>query len=184
MIIALLLTVSLSFAQDQLAKGSAIVGGSFGFSSMGGDLYENADGDGMTMIALDVAYQRFFLDMPLAFGLGFGYTSMSQGDDKLSSMMITPMATYFFKIANDKMLPFVNLGFSIDSASEEWTGGDESGSGTTLGLKAGMYYLLGDHLAVVPAFSYMMPSFEWDSWDKSYSGSVIMLSVGLAGFIY
>ena len=183
-VIALLFVVSLSLAQDQLAKGSAIVGGSFSFSSYGGDLYENFDGDGFTLIALDAAYQRFFLDMPLALGLGLGYTSFSQGDDKNSTLYFTPMGTYFFKIANEKMLPFASLAFRINSASMEFTGGDDSGSGTTIGLKGGLYYLLSDHLAVVPALTYMMPSFEWDSGGGSNSGSAIMLSVGLAGFIY
>ncbi len=182
--IAIIAIVSLVFAGGPVEKGSNIVAGGIAFGSYGGDLYEDANEDGMSMFNIDVTYARFFLDMPLAIGLRFGFNSFSQGDNKNSEMTVGPGVAYYFKLTNEQMLPYVLVAFGFTTASWETANADDSGSGTTIAIEGGLDYLLGDHLAVSPSIFYWMPSMEMDSWGESYSGSVFGVKVGLTGFIY
>lgn len=182
---ALLVCVSFVFAQGgPVDKGSNIIAGSIGFTTASGDLYENAAGDGQTAFSIVPSYWRFLIDQ-LAVGVRLGYMSTSQGDNKDSQLSIGPHVSYFFKLTNEKMFPFVTAAFTYNTHGMEWTGGDQNGSGTTFAIEAGLGYALGDHYAVLPQVGYYMDSFKWDVTDaESNSGSRIMVSIGLAGFIY
>lgn len=110
--LTLLITSALVFSQGPIDKNSNLVMGSIGYMSMSGDLYED-DGKGITMLTLGTEYYRFVIDQ-LGLGLKLAYNSTNMYDEiKSSGLNIGPSATYFFKLANPNLIPFVNAAFTF-----------------------------------------------------------------------
>ena len=82
------------FAQEYpVDKGSKMVLGGITFSSIGGDLYENSDGDRATYINVMPSF-GYFVIPGLAIGADLLYDRTSQGDDTENTLGIGPKVIY------------------------------------------------------------------------------------------
>ena len=167
-------------AQDYLTdKGHSFMSGSFAFSSAGGDLYENRDGDNLVIFQFGYSYAYFFSD-GFAVGPKFFYASQSQGDASLSTVGIGAHATYFFggqksETVKGTFLPYLGLSFIYQSMS---AGGiSENSTGTIFSFGIGAMYMITETAALMTEFGYQMDSIE------SVSGNRINLTGGLAVFL-
>jgi hypothetical protein len=196
-----LLLVGSAFAGEAgtMKKGGWFMEGGWtaGFSSAGGDLNKNADGDSYTAMNFSPCLGYFFMD-----GLGIGalidYASTKQGDDKSTYLAFGPKAYYYIgasssDIDKGKLVPFVTASFTMGSETfkTKYLSADyetkEKGYDINFGL--GGVYMLEKSLGVSAEVSYTMQSRKSKQskpvdtdWSDSVSGSVIGLGIGVKGF--
>jgi len=111
-----------SMAQiSPVGKGSVIISGNFSFSSAGGELNENSDGDRLTTIEFDPA-ANFFVSPGLAVGGKLLFSRSSQGDENSTTWGIGPEINYFFHNSEEiseaagETYPFIQAGFYYSSS--------------------------------------------------------------------
>jgi hypothetical protein len=176
-VMILLLAATPIFAQKAIMKGAWDLGGSFTFSSAGGDLYKNAAGDGQSTIqfAPDLGY--FFMDH-FSVGLLINYMSWSQGDNKMSDFTFGPRLNYYFEKMGSGN-PYVHLSYLMGSSKTD----PGAHKYSTSNLKLGVGYLawLSDYVALNPMITYSMDSGKPDG-GTSTSGSVLGIGIGFKIF--
>jgi hypothetical protein len=198
--LTLLLAASVFGEAGTMKKGSWFMEGGWtaGFSSAGGDLHKNADGDSYTAMNFSPCLGYFFMD-----GLGIGalidYSSTKQGDNKSTYLAFGPKAYYYIgassnDIEKGKLVPFVTASFTMGSETfksknllNEESESKEKGTDFSFGL--GGVYMLEKSLGVSAELSYTSQSRKWKTskpvdtdWSDSVSGSVIGLGIGVKGF--
>lgn len=185
---ALLLAATVS-AEGPVDKGSVIVGGGFSFTSNGGDLYENFEGDGQTFITF-MPNLAFFVAPSIAVGGEIIFQKSSQGDYSESGFGIGPSVAYFFNTDPTRteikgaVYPYVELYFQYIKLSMDDGGGDDKANLTAFGGKGGIMYMLTKHWAVNSNLYYQSESLKPDGADDSISGSTLGLSVGVTAFLF
>ncbi len=179
-------------AQDMpVRKGNWMIDGSLGFSSSGGDLYENADGDGTTTITIAPEAMYFLMDQ-LGVGLVLNYSSTSQGDESSSDLSIGPRVAYFFKTGDPKFYPFLGAGVFFGSHSHD-NGVDGAGhseytnSMTTIAVSGGVMYMVNTHVGLSAFLNYEMVSLKYDEdlkyQDDTRDGNIFSIMVGFNWFL-
>ena len=94
LVLPLIFLCGSAFAQSfPTDKGSKMVSGSFSFSSMGGDLYEE-DGDRIMLIQFTPSVS-YFTEPGFAFGGKLMLLRYSIGDHSLTAWSIGPQLLYF-----------------------------------------------------------------------------------------
>lgn len=178
-IVVLLLAVPVLFAQDALMKGALDLGGSFGFTSQSGDLYENAAGDGQSVITFAPDMGYFLMDN-LSLGLLLDYSSRSQGDDKASTFMYGPKLNYYLG-AMGSGNPFVHAAFIFGSSTTEVGGTEFKHSTSEMQFGAGYLVWLNDHVGLDVLLGYSMDSITPDGGD-AVKGSAFGIMIGFKMF--
>ena len=170
---------SFSFSQEfAVDKGAMIVAGTASFMLQGGDLYENADGDGITSftIAPSVIY---FLAPNIGLGGSVAYSSMSQGDESYNSLSVGPVVGYFFGTASSTSYPFLAAGFQYLTM-----GNGSSISGTDIRLGGGVIFTMKEHIGISIEAGYHIQSLKPEGADESTSGNIIAVGIGIAGLLF
>lgn len=165
-------------------RGTQLVSGVLSFSSQGGDLYENFDGDGITTVSI-VPSVFYFVTPSIGIGGDLSLTRQSQGDFSNTVWGAGPKAGYFFN-SGSSTIPYVAVGWNYLSIGA--SNGDESESeGGTRWKFAGGVLLRRDHLGIVMELGYSRDSFSVEGFDgdnESFAGSIISLGIGFAGLLY
>lgn len=173
-----------SFPTD---KGSMILMGGFAFSSAGGDLYENRDGDRFMSIQFDPSLS-YFVTPGLALGGQFSLERDSQGDYTATTWGIGPRLAYFVggnqprASAKGTTLPYVGVSFLYLNSSVDWNG-DDSASGTMIGFGIGFLNMLTNTVGFFGEAGYQIDNMEPEDGD-SESGNQITAGLGITAFIY
>ena len=183
-----------AIAQDSpISKGSYQLGGGISFQSWGGDLYENGDGDGETVIEFN-PFVNYFIANGLAIGGELDFSSASQGDAKSSGFGIGPQISYYFNVGQrtetkGSIYPYIGASFSY--ATTTFNGGDPGDvdikfSGTEIGLFGGAAYMLNEYVAIFGQLEYDIHSLKMTEpvESDSESGKVLQLFTGFTFFLY
>ena len=159
--------------------GSIVLGGSVSFTSSGGDLYENAEGDRATTITINPR-ALFFVMRGLAVGGDVLISTSSQGDFDSTTLGIGPAAYYFFGGPNARIYPFIGASVGYAKVSVE----DFDGSGLVYGPTAGVAFLLSESVALTTAATYRMENVSIDEIDEDVDGNVFSIDVGIQAFMH
>ena len=174
-----------SFPTD---KGSKIVAGEFAFSSAGGDLYENSDGDRLTTIELD-PFISYFLTPGLALGGNFLLERMSQGDWSLTTWGIGPRLIYFIggsqpiSTVKGKTYPFLDAAFLYIKNTFKYDSDESSSLGTMIRFGGGILHMLSDSVGLFGEAVYSIDSIKPEDGD-SESGNQFNIAAGFTFFLY
>jgi len=154
------------------------------WSSSEGDLYENAAGDAQTSLNIGaLGYQaqiEWFVIDGLAIGGVVGYESEEQGDESETSTIIGPMVSYYFQM-DQMLIPYAGIGYIYNSTEEDDGVTTNESTFTTIRLKAGLAYMLGNNLSLFGEFSYDMDEMEPDGGD-TIEGTEMMIAAGIKAF--
>jgi len=187
-LVAFLLLTGITFgAEYPVDKGSTMISGGFGFANASGNLYEDSKGNSATTLQIDSRVLRFVIPN---FGLGGAVklSRASQGDNSNTMLAIGPELGYFVGGPDSKTYPFFGMGFGyLRNSFERGSWGGEkyefTSSGTKFWFGAGVAFMVGSHLAIGCEGTYNLDNLKPED-GKSESGSILILSVGLAGFIF
>lgn len=179
LVLFLLMAPPLAGQEGPIEQGSMIIGGSVGFSSFGGELYEDSDGDRFSSILLNPR-ALFFVASGLAIGGDLFVERQSQGDFEATTIAVGPAVAYFFGDIDSDAYPFLSATVGYGSVS---TSGFD-GSGVVFGGSAGVAFMLSRSVALTAAGSYRMEHISIDQADQKFSGNVISLQLGVEAFLH
>ena len=163
-------------------KGSNMFGITAGFVSASGGLYEE-DGESFTAILL-MPHTVYFFVPNLGFGGDLLLLHTRQGNTGISTLGLGPKGMFFFGGRYSKAYPYLTSGFYYVRNTIDYGKHDHTVSGTRLKLGGGASIMIADHLGLLMEASYNLDNFEAEDNGKSESGNGVILSVGLAGFIF
>ena len=178
--LVVLLFHSFAFSQDfAVDKGSILFAGMATFSTSGGDLYENADGDRLMNMSIEPSVS-YFVIQNVGVGLKASYNSASQGDYSSTALGAGPSLAYFLGDAESNMFPYLGAGFLYLTATED----DYTLSGTNIAINVGVLVPVRKNLGIMIDAGYHMMSLKHENWDEAESGNIIMVGIGIAGILY
>jgi hypothetical protein len=179
---AILLIAFCGIASVQTGQGAIWVGGSGGFTSSGGDLYGGGEDnkDRASLIALTPIVE-YFVDPNLFIGPGLNWQHASQGEYSVNRLGIGARIGYAFPSGGSNPIPYLGASFLFNSASHD---GESSGSGTSILLGGGICVLAAKHAGITFEAGYQMDSWKGEHWDKSETGNIILVSIGVVGLVY
>jgi hypothetical protein len=187
----LLLTGTAFGAEYPVDKGSTLISGGFSFTNATGNLYEDSEGNSTKMLSFAPSVLGFVVPN-LALGGNVEFAWASQGDFSMTTLAIGPKIAYFVGQPNSKAYPYFSMGFNFlrDTFEEEeyvgWGGYEKveyTISGTRFYFGAGLYNMVGSHLAIGFEGTYNLDTLKPED-GKSESGSIFLVTVTLAGFIF
>lgn len=178
----LLLSFSATFAFSQdyaVDKGGFILSGTGSFTSQGGDLYEDFEGNRLSTFSLTSA-ANYFVVRNVFIGAGVAYTRVSQGEDSMSTIGVGPTVGYAFGKAEGKSYPYIATGIQFYSVGAN----DETISGTSILVSAGIIFSIKKHIGLVLEIGYNFQTLKHEDWAESESGNAFVVSIGIAGLIF
>lgn len=177
LVLALATTAS---AQDYAVdQGSLVLGGTVSFTSEGGDLNENADGDRANSLLLNPSV-LYFVTPGLGIGGDLYVEYASQGDFSATAIGVGPEVAYFFGGPDSSVYPFVAGTISYVSLSSDFF--DASGIG--FGLSAGAAFMLTQSVALTAQADYEISNVTFEQTDNTESGNTFRLAMGIAAFLF
>ena len=167
--------ISLVFSGDIIAeKNVTMLSVSGSYSSLGGDLFADAEDNSLTIMQFSPTINHFV--MPNIYvGLGLDMMSMSQGDLDYSSTSVGINAGYVFKGYVEKIYPYLGVGYRMVSADDV--------SGNDMFIGAGAIIPAAEKVGLTLDIGYHFDSMEIDGVDGTFSGNRISLGIGIAGFL-
>jgi len=183
---AMMTLVALTFmtSVSMASQGGIIFDGDVGFSMLSGDAYENADGDGITMIGLGASVGYFVIDN-LTVGGTLVFDHMSMGDVSERTIGIGPEVAYYFgtEWIEKSVHPFVKGAFIYNMVSSDDGTDDFSDTVMSFGAGAGALYMFTESLGFYGQVGFMMDkwSFDDDRNADDLDGTEIMVSIGIVG---
>jgi len=178
----LLLSFSATFAFSQdyaVDKGGFILSGTGSFTSQGGDLYEDFEGNRLATFSL-TSTVNYFVVRNVFIGAGLAYTRMSHGDASMSTIGIGPTVGYAFGKAESKSYPYIDTSIHFYSIGAD----GETTSGTNILISAGMIFSIKEHLGLILEIGYNFQNLKHEDWAESESGNAFVISIGIAGLIF
>jgi hypothetical protein len=171
---------SLGFgAEYAVDKGGNIFGITAGFINASGDLYEDQKGNSSTTVLLMPSLAHCVV-RNFGFGGDFLFIHSKQGGIAIATLGLGPKAMFFFGGKESKAYPYLTSGFyyvrnSIDGYTI---------SGTRFKFGGGTSMMVASHLGLLMEASYNWDNLKPEHEKKSTSGNMVILSMGLAGFIF
>jgi hypothetical protein len=164
----LLLAIS-AFLSAQISQGTIQTGGAISFTS------QSVDGqdDALSTLTVNPVFGYFFNENFSA-GVIVNLLRQSLGDQTNSVYGFGPELRYYF--GSDKMIPFLNAAFLLNSMSISGSNGDISFK--TIRFGAGLDYFLTDAVAIEPAITFSM-----NSGDDIVKNSIFGVAVGFSIFL-
>lgn len=168
-----------SYAID---KGVIIADGVVSFTSAGGDLNEDGEGNKATSFLLNPTLGTFLMPN-LAGGLELLYASNTQGDHKTSSFGLGPKVAYYIGDSSTDLYPFVG-------ASAVWVKGKHENSNDyeetqfNINLAVGATKLVAKNVGITAKVTYTMESYKPENADEATKGNKLSIGVGISTFIY
>jgi hypothetical protein len=180
--VAILLVAFSSVASAQTGAGAMWIGGTAGFTSRGGDLYGQGD-ERATSFSLDPIV-NYFVAPNLFIGPVLSLARSSAGDNSDTDLGIGVRIGYAFGSKGSKSIPYLSSAFKFTSSNYK-SGSDESkSSGTSIVLGGGVCFLVAKHAGINVEAGYHIDSYKPKDADKSISGNIISVGVGVTGIIY
>ena len=187
MFILFLLQTQLSAQSSPLGKGSTMLLGSFRFSTAGGDLYENSDGERLVTIEFSPSAGYFF-SPGFSLGLQLNYTSTSRGEVSVKSYDIGPQVAYFFganATTNENkrsVYPFLTASYLFKGISYDNNTNNTSQTGSKLRFGLGVEFLIQESAGLFLLAAYDIDSQKYEDSD-SISGNQFGLYAGFNIFL-
>ena len=183
-----ILVVSLfGLASAQTGAGAIWIGGTAGFSSSGGDLYEYGDEGRRTWIGLSPVVD-YFVAPNLFIGPALSLSRSTQGDYSNTSFDIGAAVGYALGSGGGSMIPFLKGVFQFSSSTTKDTYNDQEteskSSGTSISVGGGLLFPVAKHAGITVEAKYYMDSWKPEGADKSTSGNIIAIEVGVLGMLY
>lgn len=167
-------------AQDYaIDQGALVLDGTISYSSDGGELFENAEGDRANTALLNPSV-LYFVSPGLAIGGELYVENASQGDFSVTTIGVGPELTYFFGGPESTVYPFLSAGLSYASLSSDFF--DASGIG--FGFGAGAAFMLTTSVAITGGGAYQISNLSVDQTDATLSGNTFRLELGVAAFLF
>lgn len=163
------------YATDQ---GSFVLGGTASFSSQGGDLHEDADGDRLNTLSLN-PYVLYFITPGLGIGGELGVARATQGDDDATTIGVGPTVAYYFGEAASTVRPFVEVHAGYQSISSDFF----DASGWMVGGGGGAAVMLSPTVALTLSGVYEIQNVSVENFDD-VDGDEFRLEAGVAAFIF
>lgn len=173
------LAVPVAAQEGPIDPGSVVLGGSVGFTSSGGELYENAQGDRLNTLRLNPT-ALFFVASGLALGGDLFVQRQTQGDFDSTTLAVGPAVAYLFGDSESTVYPFISG--TVGYASVTTSGMD--GSGLAFGGSAGAAFMLTRSVAIRASGNYRLNNMSIDQLDESYSGDAVSLLIGVEAFVF
>lgn len=179
----MVLSLPVSAAYYAIDKGSIQLGGTIGFESWGGDLYEDADEESQSHLDFE-PFVGYFLIPNLSLGTHVTFSSFTHGDYKNSIFGIGPVATYYLGGEYSKFFPFISARFDYRKSSTEIDGNESPDVTTTvIGFAGGITTMVSKNVGIRAMLFYEMDSQEVEDSD-SVDGNKIGLRIGIESFIW
>lgn len=172
-------------AGSPIDKGSLIVGGGAAFSSMGGELYEDGNGDGVTILLLAPEVGTFVAPN-VAISAQLVYGSVSFGDDKISAVGIGPRIRYYFGqpqpsgLVKGTTYPYMTASFLWGQLDVD---DDDGYSLTSYSFGGGITYMMANSVGLFGEINFRNDSIKEDDYE-SESGSSLGIWAGFTLFIW
>jgi hypothetical protein len=170
-----------SFAVD---KKASIISGSVSFTSQGGEIFEDLDGNKVTSFTFTPNFNHF-ITKNFFIGGSLELSTESQGDYSSNGFGIGPQIGYAFGGPQSKAYPYLDLGILYYKVNADYGGGDSmqlSGSDILLGF--GVIVPIKAHIGLIFEGGYQMLNLNDKDTDSSYSGNIFSIAVGIAGLIF
>jgi len=185
--VLVLFAFSAMAAESPIDKGSMIVGGSAYFMTQSGDLYKVGD-ESPTTIAFMPEF-GYFIAPSIMIGAMVHFENYKIGDSKQTFLAFGPMIAYYFNMnptqIKGAIYPYVKGMFMMGTEKYE-NGGTEKYSGTQFGGKAGINFMLADHVALDFGVLFTSDSFKQKepTETESVSGTTIQVGAGIQAFVF
>jgi len=180
MVFALVALPATASAQEYpVDRGSMVLGGSVSWTSSGGDLYENSDGDRLNSLLLNPEVMYFV--MPgLAIGGELYVERASQGDFDATTIAVGPQISYYFGGPTSSVYPFLSamVGYA-DMSSDAF-----DASGLAFGFTGGAAFMLSRSVALTAGATYQLQNLSVDQLDESVDSNAFALQLGVQAFLY
>ncbi|MBN1895187.1 outer membrane beta-barrel protein [bacterium] len=183
---AILLVSLAGLASAQTGAGAMWIGGTAGFASAGGDLY-GAD-ERSTNISLNPVL-NYFVAPNIFIGPALSFDRSSQGDWSSTSFDIGAAVGYTLGSGSGgSMIPFLKGIFQFTSSTTKDTYNNQETeskhSGTNIVLGGGLLFPVAKHAGITVEAGYHLVSRKHEGADKSTSGNIIAIGVGVLGLLH
>jgi hypothetical protein len=175
----ILFSFSFAFAQTSAVdRGAVIMSGMASYNSQGGDLFKDSKGNRFNIVTL-APNLNIFIVPNISLGIGLAYNKQSQGDSSLSSLSFGPSIGYFTGEPGSNSYPYVSAGIHYTRIGET-----NKITGSDFIIAAGAISAIRKHAGIVIEASIHMLKLKGENWNKSVSGNVFMIGIGVAGLIF
>lgn len=164
-------------------KGSNMFGITAGFINASGDLYEDAEGNSSSTILIMPNLAHCFVPN-FGFGGDLLLLHYKQGDAGESLLGLGPKAMFFFGGNDSKAYPYLTLGLYYVRNTTDYGKYDYTVSGTRFKFGGGASIMIVSHLGLLMEASYNWDNLKGEKAKKSEDGSMVIVSMGLAGFTF
>jgi hypothetical protein len=175
---------SLGFgAEYAVDKGSNMFGITAGFINASGDLYKDEKGNSSSTLLIMPSLAHCFVPN---FGLGGDLLLLhsKQGETGISTLGLGPKILFFFSERESKAYPYLTLGLYYVRNTFDYGTYDYTVSGTRFKFGGGASIMVASHLGLLMEASYNWDNLKPEKAKKSEDGYMLIMSVGLAGFIF
>jgi len=174
-----------SGAGSAIDKGSVIIGGGAAFSSLGGDLYEDGDGNGVTIL-LFAPECGAFVTSHLALSGQLIIGQLKRGDDKLYAIGVGPRLRYYFGQKSQSgslkgtTYPYLTGAFVWGQYNDE---DNDKHTATAFSFGGGITHMMANSVGLFAEVNYRADKFKQADKD-SESGTSINLMAGFTLFLW
>lgn len=169
--------------ESAIDRGSIILGGQVGFSSIGGDQF--ADRQNAIVISPNV---QFFVVPHLAVGGNVRLAYISGSGASIAQYGIGPRLGYYFGAPESRVYPFVAVTVAMDRVDfgEPPTPGALAPDQTVLRFQpaAGASFMVGDEVAITGQLFYRLTSNDVEGAASSVDTNEIGLDFGVTVFVF
>jgi len=169
-------------AEYALDKGSNMFGITANYFTAKGELYEEDD-ESFTAI-LFMPHTLRFVARNVGVGGDLLVLLTGQKDNKSITLGLGPKIIYFLGGKDKKSYPYLTTGFYYIRNDLEYDDTESHHSGTRFKVGLGVNSMLASHLGLLIEVSYNLDNLKEEDKEKSESGSMISVSMGLAGFSF
>ncbi|WP_297100160.1 outer membrane beta-barrel protein [uncultured Draconibacterium sp.] len=181
---ALLVSTSSLFAQEfAVDKGATFISGVASFTSQGGELFEDYDGNNASTFNLSPSV-NYFVGKNFFIGGGLEFAHEKQGDYKSNNIGLGPQIGYAFGNEKSTAFPYFDIGLRYYGMSVDYGSGNSEGSGTDIFLGAGIVVPVKSHLGITFEAGYHMMDINEKESDTSYSGNIFAIGIGIVGLLF
>ena len=171
------LVAAQDFAGD---TGSVLIGGSAVFSSSGGDLNENGDGDRQTFVQFNPV-AIYFISPGIGIGGMLNYSRSSQGDTYSNTFGIGPSLAYLAGGGGKEIVPFGMVTFLYNSRKTQYSP-ESKWNETELMFRVGALWMARKNVGISLAAFYSIEGRKFEDMDN-ISGNRFGLTVGVNTFL-
>jgi hypothetical protein len=176
---AVLIMAFTGFAYPQTGAGTMWISGTTGYSSAGGDLTGSNRANSISFMPSFL----YFAAPNLFLGPALSFERMSQGDYSRYTLGMGVKIGYAFG-GNGNVIPYLASGFQFGVMNAKAGSAESKASGTDITLGAGLCYQAVKHVGVTFEAGYHFQSLKPEGEEKSVSGNVIGIGIGVIGMIF